>query len=243
MTSAPVSSRKQTSAPVEAKPHRWALSFWARGFRRLARRWLVTRHVRRFCSPLELEGLGHFSLLKTPALIIANHSSHFDTLIVLSTLPGRLYDRTAVAAAADRFYRRKLQGLRFSLTYNAYPISRGGGSAALAYSEWLMQRGWSLLIFPEGTRAKGGQPPPFHPGPAILALRQRVPVLPIYIEGACNILPPGTRRSRPAAVTVRVGVPLSFDAGTPVAEATAAMEAAMRALAGAEARPAQARAS
>ncbi len=232
MTSAPVSSsRKQASALVEVKPHRWALSFWARGFRRLARWWVVVRHVRRFCSPLKLEGLEHFSRLSAPALIIGNHTSHFDTLIVLSILPRWLYSRTAVVAAADRFYTQRLKAAWYSLRYNAFPIARGGGRPALAYSEWLLQRGWSLLIFPEGTRSRTGELLPFHPGPAILALRQGVPVLPVYIAGASNILPPGTPRSRPAAVRVRVGPPLTLEANTPIAEATAAMETAMRALA------------
>ncbi len=231
--------REETS--VEVKPHRWALSFWARGYRQLARQWVVMRHVRRFCRPLELAGLEHFSQLSAPAIIIANHTSHFDTAIVLSLLPRHLYGQTAVAAAADRFYTEKLKGAWFSLRYNAFPIARGGGRAALAYSEWLLQRDWSLLIFPEGTRSRTGELLPFHPGPAILALKQSVPVLPIYIEGASNILPPATRWSRPAAVRVQVGPPLTFDGADSPAEATAKMEAAMRALA--QPRPVQTAAS
>ncbi len=217
-------------AVVEAKPHRWALSFWARSARRLARPWVVTRHVRDLCQPLELVGLEQFSQLRAPALIIVNHTSHFDTLIALSILPPRLYDRTAVAAAADRFYTEALKGAWYSLRYNAFPITRGGGRAALDYSEWLLQHGWSLLIFPEGTRSRTGELLPFHAGPALLALKQSVPVLPVYIEGARDILAPGTRRARPAPVRVAVGQPLTFDGVDSVPEATAKMEAAMRAL-------------
>jgi long-chain acyl-CoA synthetase len=223
------SSREQ--ALVEVKPHGWALSFWARSFRRLARQWVVTRHVRRFCRPLELAGLEHFSQLNAPALIIANHTSHFDALIVLSILPGRLYGRIALAAAADRFYTQKLKGAWYSLRYNAFPITRNGGRAALTHSEWLLQTGWSLLIFPEGTRSKTGELLPFHPGPAILALRQGAPVLPVHIEGAANILRPGTRWSQSASVRVEVGPPLTIEGNDSVAEATAKMEAAVRALA------------
>ncbi len=197
-----VLDRTSPRQAVEAEPHRWALSFWGRSFRRLGRRWVVTRHVRRFCRPLELTGLERLSGLSTPALIIANHTSHFDTAIVLSLLPSRLYSRTAVAAAADRFYTQRLKGAWFSLRYNAFPIARGGGLSALAYSKSLLQADWSLLIFPEGTRSKTGELLPFHPGPAILALRQRVPILPIYIHGASNILRPGTRWSQPAPVPV-----------------------------------------
>ena len=137
-----------------------------------------------------------------------------------------------MVAAADRFYTRRLKSAWYSLRYNAFPISRGGGRAALAYSEWLLQNGWSLLIFPEGTRSKTGELLPFHPGPAILALGQRVPVLPIYMEGASNILPPKTKRSRPAAVKVRIGEPIEFADGTTIPDANRQMEDAVRALSG-----------
>ena len=233
-------NRERAPAIVEAHPHRWALSAWARGFRRLARPQIVTRHVRRFCQPFELVGLEQFERLTTPAVIIANHTSHFDTLIVLSTLPQRLFDQVAVAAAADRFYTDKRKAAWYSLRYNAFPITRGGGRAALDYSQWLLRTGRSLLIFPEGTRSRTGELLPFHPGPALLAMRQGVPVLPISIQGAANILPPGTPRSRPASVHVQVGEPLIFSPEQSVAEATARMEAAMRALAGPQPGPAAA---
>jgi 1-acyl-sn-glycerol-3-phosphate acyltransferase len=165
-------------------------------------------------------------------LDLPNHTSHFDTIIVLSILPSRLYDRTAVAAAADRFYRRWLQGLWFSLRYNTFPITRGGGRGALEYSTRLLREGWSLLIFPEGTRSRSGELQRFHPGPALLAMSRQAPVLPIYMEGAAGILQPGTRRARPAPVCVRVGAPLKFAQGTDVMEANAQIEAAVRALAG-----------
>lgn len=220
---------------VGVAPHRWALSFWARGYRRLARPWVVTRHVRRFCRPFNVDGAEHLESFPAPGLIVANHTSHFDTAIVLSLLPGRLYDRTAVVAAADRFYRSRIKGAWFSLRYNAFPIARGGGSGALAYSEWLLQNAWSLLIFPEGTRSRTGELLRFHPGPAILALRQHVPVLPMHIEGAGNILRPGTPLSQPAAVHVRVGPPLSFEEGLDAGEATQAIQDAVRELAPARA--------
>ncbi len=215
---------------MAAEPHRWALSLWARGYRRLARPWVVTRHVRRFCRPFDVDGAEHIERFSGPGLIVANHTSHFDTAIVLSLLTTSLYDRTAVVAAADRFYTSTIKGAWFSLRYNAFPITRGGGSGALNYSEWLLLHGWSLLMFPEGTRSKTGELLRFHPGPAILSLRQRVPVLPIHIDGAADILRPGTWESKPAPVHVHVGPPVSFEEGVDTANATQALQDAVRAL-------------
>ena len=124
MTIAPVTSRQERDAKLsEVKPHRWALSLWARTYRRLARPFTVTRHVRRFCRPLTIEGTENLEQLQNPALIIANHASHFDTPVVLSLLPNHIYNRTAIVAAADRMYRERLKGMWYSLRYNAFPLS------------------------------------------------------------------------------------------------------------------------
>ena len=233
MQDAPVTTRAERrvqSDLVEAKPHRWALSLWARAYRRLARQWDVDKHVRRFCQPMTIEGEGNLHQLDNPLLIVANHTSHFDTVIVLSVLSPQVRARTAVAAAADRMYRERLKGMLYSLRYNAFPITRGGGREALAYSQWLLHNKWSLLIFPEGARSRTGELMPFHGGPAILALGQHVPVLPICIKGASDILPPGSPRSRPAPVQVRIGKAFTFSQGTSIPEAKQAMEEAVRAL-------------
>lgn len=222
--------RRARTDLVEAKPHRWALSFWARAYRRLARPWDVDKHVHRFCKPMTVEGQENLSGIDHPLLIMANHTSHFDTIIVLSALPRKIWDRTAVVAAADRMFRERVKGMLHSLRYNAFPITRGGGREALAYSQWLLHNRWSLLIFPEGQRSRTGEMMPFHGGPAILALGQHVPVLPLYIKGASDILPPGSPTSQPAPVLVRIGKPIHFAQGTSIPEAKHAMEEAIRAL-------------
>jgi 1-acyl-sn-glycerol-3-phosphate acyltransferase len=227
--SGPADSRAGTEL-VEVKPHKWALSWWARLYRRVARLWDVDVHVKRFCRPLTIDGRENLEGIKGPLLVIANHTSHFDTVIVLHTIPGRIRDRLAVVAAADRMYRERIKGMLHSLRYNAFPITRGGGREALTYSQWLTSHGWSLLIFPEGKRSRTGDLMPFRGGPAILALGQNIPVLPIYIKGASDILPPGTPLARPAPVHVRIGVPFDFAQGTTIAEAKTAMENAIQAL-------------
>jgi 1-acyl-sn-glycerol-3-phosphate acyltransferase len=223
----PAERRTKTDL-VEVAPHKWALSWWARLYRRIARRWDVDKHVKAYCRPLTIEGHENLDGVKGPLLIIANHTSHFDTVIVLYTITNRIRDKTAVVAAADRMYRERIKGMLHSLRYNAFPITRGGGREALSYSQWLTSRGWSLLIFPEGKRSRTGELMPFKGGTAILALGQNIPVLPIYIQGASDILPPGSPVSKPAPVLVRVGKPFEFPEGTTIPEAKTAMEAAIR---------------
>ena len=227
---APLSRAEQPARTdlVEVKPHKWALSLPARMYRRALRRWDVDKHIKAFCRPLTVQGHENVEGVEGPLLVIANHTSHFDTVIVLHVLPKKIWDRTAIVAAADRMYRDKVKGMLHSLRYNAFPITRGGGREALDYTQSLMSNGWSILIFPEGKRSRTGELMPFRGGPAILALAHKVPILPIYIQGASNILPAGEWKSRPAPVHVSIGKSFALADGTNIAEAKAAMEQAIR---------------
>ena len=222
--------RRAQAGLVEAKPHRWALSLPARLYRRALRRWDVDKHIKAFCRPLTIDGRENLAAAESPLMIIANHTSHFDAVIALNALPRKIRGRTAIVAAADRMYRKRIKGMLHSLRYNAFPITRGGGREALSYSQWLLHNHWSLLIFPEGKRSRTGEMLPFRGGPAILALGQHVPILPMHIQGASNILPAGEQRSRPAAVHVSIGAPFTFRDGTTIPEAKQRMLDEVRAL-------------
>lgn len=216
------------------QPHTWQTQLWARLVRRVGRHWVISRHVKRHCQPFTVEGRGAIKDVKGPVLIIANHSSHFDTPAALSALPERIRGKTAVAAAADRFYLRTKRGWWYSLFFNTFPIERhGGGTATLEYPVSLLRRGWSVLIYPEGTRSTTGQLGNFHHGVALMAMRAKVPVIPIYTQGLREVMPKGQRTPRPAAVHVRIGAPVWLDDTASVSDATTRLEDAMQRLAGA----------
>jgi len=167
------------------------------------------------------------------AIVIANHSSHFDTPVVLAALPGRVRGKIAIAAAADKFYAvRRKRTWWYSLFLNTFPVHRGGGTKQLEYPLSLLRRGWSILIYPEGGRSKSGHIARFKAGPAIMAMQAKVPVIPIYMEGLRDVMPKGQRTPRPAAARARIGRPISLDGVTSIPEATAMLENAMRELAG-----------
>jgi 1-acyl-sn-glycerol-3-phosphate acyltransferase len=152
---------------------------------------------------------------------------------VLSALPERLRGRTLVAAAADKFYgSRKKRTWWYSLFHGTFPVSRGGGTKQLEYPLSLFRRGWSILIYPEGGRSKSGQVQRFKHGVAIMAMQAKVPVIPVYIEGLRDVMPKGQRTPQAAAVSGRIGAPVSLEGVASVPEGTAMLENAMRALAG-----------
>ena len=219
--------------PYRTEPHRWQTALWARAVRRAGRYWVTTRHVRRYCQPFTKEGRENLKDFKGGAIIIANHSSHFDTPVVLSSLPESIRSRIVIAAAADKFYgSRKKRTWWYSLFMNTFPVHRGGGTKQLEYPTSLLKSGWSILIYPEGGRSRSGQIARFKAGPAIMAMAAGVPVIPVYIEGLRNVMPKGQRTPQPAAVHARVGKPVSLEGIASVSDATTTLENAMRELAG-----------
>jgi 1-acyl-sn-glycerol-3-phosphate acyltransferase len=72
----------------------------------------------------------------------------------------------------------------------------------------LIEKGWSMLIFPEGGRSPDGWGQPFRAGAAYLASRGQVPVVPVHLEGTGKILRKGAKRPTPSHVRVTFGTPL-----------------------------------
>jgi 1-acyl-sn-glycerol-3-phosphate acyltransferase len=227
--------RLLTRSAETTGPHRWQVSWPARTARRVLRPAVYTRPVARWCRPFSVVGKENIERLRGPAIFIGNHASYLDGPAIICALPRAFQRRVAVGAAADRFYvkgRRELskQGWWQSLAYNMFPIGRGGGSAALDHARWLLDRGWSLVIFPEGKRSSNGSLARFRVGPSLLAIEKHVPVVPLYVEGSGAIRPKGSTTNRPGPVTTVVGTPIEFTPGTDPSEATRALQKAMEEL-------------
>ena len=231
----PIFKRLLGQSAETVGPFRWQVSLPARAARRVLRAHAYTNPVRKWCHPLTVLGRENFDGLRGPAVFISNHTSHLDAQVVQQSLPRRYRSRVAMAAAADRFFVKGRKGITKSpawnsLAYNMFPIKRGGGRGALEHAEWLLSRGWSIVIFPEGGRSSGGKLARLRVGPAILAISQQVPVVPMYLEGLAAIRPKGSRAMQPGPVTVKIGAPLYFDTATDPADATHAMHKALTAL-------------
>ncbi|WP_127481299.1 lysophospholipid acyltransferase family protein [Nocardioides pantholopis] len=156
-----------------------------------------------------VEGLDILDRLEGPVIFAANHASHLDTPLVLLSLPDRWRRRTAVAAAADYFFDTWWRAVGSSLVFNTFPIDRRGGAMATTPGEVLAD-GWSLVIFPEGTRSRDGWTGTFRMGAAYLAHEHGVPVVPVAHRGTFAAMPRGQGWPSPGRrqLTIRFGEPL-----------------------------------
>ena len=114
-----------------------------------------------------------------PVIFAANHHSHVDTPLLITSIPEPWRHKLVVGAAADYFFATRVTGALSALAIGAIPIERtrvNRKSADLAAE--LIDDGWSILIFPEGGRSPDGWGQPFRGGAAYLSVRTDVPVVP-----------------------------------------------------------------
>jgi 1-acyl-sn-glycerol-3-phosphate acyltransferase len=135
-----------------------------------------------------------FRRLPHPVILVANHSSHLDTPTILRALPLQWRQRTAVAAAADYFYKKRGVKELVALIFNTVPLSRNGGGVGNGSTEHvdnLIDQRWNLLMFPEGTRSRDGRLHKLRSGAAVIAQQHGIPIVPIYVKGTHEAMPPG----------------------------------------------------
>lgn len=146
-----------------------------------------------------IRGREHLDGLGGPVLFVANHASHMDTPAILRALPSRWRRRTAVAAATDYFYSRRAKAHAVSLLFNTVPMERKGGGlepGATSHLNRLIDDGWSVLVFPEGTRSRDGSVGRLRSGAAVLAAEHDLAMVPIFVFGTLKVMPPGRRWMR-----------------------------------------------
>ncbi len=221
----PIFQRLMKQSLRTGGPHEWQIKWWARAARSLMRPYAYSRWRWKYFKPFNIVGQELLDDCNGPCIVAGNHSSHMDQYALLGALPHRIASNIYFGAAADRWFlegRKEitLQPWYQSLAMGLYPIQRGGGSRTLDYPKWLLEQGCNLMLFPEGTRARGSDLGRFKYGVSILALEKDVPVVPIYLEGLREMRPPGTKSIVPGPVTAHILKPLHFAPGTSVPDAT-----------------------
>ena len=187
---------------------------WARSPAAIAARSAILKFgfspLVRFETAVDVQGVEALEDLSGPVIFVANHTSHLDAPLVLTSLPVRFRDRIAVGAAADYFFDVWWRAAATALAFSAFPVDRAGSQRSPGLGKRLLEEGWSLLVFPEGTRSRDGWMAELKPGAASLSLASGAPILPVAIRGAYQAMPRGRGWPAPGRkpVTVRFGDPV-----------------------------------
>jgi 1-acyl-sn-glycerol-3-phosphate acyltransferase len=147
-------------------------------------------------------------------VMVANHSSHLDTVCLLAALPLRRLHRAFPAAAEDYFFVSTPRLALAAVVVNALPFGR---KAHIRQSldlcrHLLANPGNILVLFPEGTRTTDGRIGDFKPGIGMLAAGTDLPILPCHLAGAFEAWPKGKLIPRPRRLRLRIGVPRNYAA-------------------------------
>ncbi|MBI3834238.1 MAG: AMP-binding protein [Planctomycetes bacterium] len=175
----------------------------------LPARWFARGAVGAFMHTyLRVRAIGRENVPRTGGFILAaNHASHLDSPAILTALAGRR--RVYIAGAEDYFFDTPIKRFAFGRLFDTIPFDRGtDGLMGLRRCSSVLGRGDGLLIFPEGTRTLNGMIQPFKVGAAVLAVEERVPIVPVHIDRSFQLLPKGRRLVRPGAMNVRFGAPI-----------------------------------
>lgn len=223
---------------------RWIRGRIARASRRLLEETAYRLVVHVFGRP-EVRGLEHLQSVRPPYLFVANHHSYFDTGLFKGCLPRPLRGRIAPAMTTRyhrvyfgeteggrlRYWKEWFQVKLVEFLFFTWPLPETAGvRSSLFYAGELADAGDSLLIFPEGRHVPEGTIEPFRKGIGIFARELRLPVVPAFIEGTGRVLPDDAYIPKFGRTTLVLGPPIDIPPDLDAGEATARIEAAVRAL-------------
>lgn len=218
----------KTPGRVEFHYARWTQR-WPVTWIRLAAHYLLLRPAVFLLGWPRVQGRENLRGIRGPVLVICNHISDVDVGLVKTVLPSNLRHRLAVATGGEalevlrtppasrgffgRIYDRVKWVLAVSL-FNLFPLPREAGfRESFAFAGELVDRGYSLLVFPEGRHTTDGKLLPFRGGIGLLVNNLGLPVVPMRIDGLFELKQAGKKFASPGRIKVKIGAPVRFDAG------------------------------
>ena len=164
--------------------------------------------------------------LRGPVLVISNHVTYLDIAWILPSLPARFRNRLATAMGGERLARmrrppgemnlfgRLLERLDYFLAlslFNVFPLPQQSGFLkSFSFAGDLADRGWNILVFPEGQTTLDGHMVAFRSGIGLLAKQLNIPVVPMRIAGLFDLKQQNRILAPPGHVQVTIGQPVRF---------------------------------
>ncbi len=142
-------------------------------------------------------------------VVVANHSSHADTAVLLAALPAGA--QPVFAAAADYWFDVPVRRFAAASLIGVLPVRRSGDDTyaqLLTAARAALKAGRTVVIYPEGTRSTDGRVGEFRSGAVRLARNCGVPIVPVAVLGTAEVLPKGASFISRAPMRVRIGEPV-----------------------------------
>lgn len=204
---------------------RWA-RMWPVRLIRAAAFYLLVRPAMLLLGWPRVRGRENLHGVAGPVLIVANHVTYIDPGFVLTALPARLRWRVAVAMGGERLealrnpppgtglFRGLLGRVQYPLVialFHVFPLPMYGGfRRSFAFAGELVDRGWSVLVFPEGELTPDGSIAPFRAGIGLLVTRLRLPVIPVHLKGLYDLRAANKHWTSPGHIRITIGAPVEF---------------------------------
>ncbi len=221
---------------------RWTLR-WPTTWVRLATHYLLARPAVFLLGWPRVIGRENLRGVRGPLLVVSNHLADVDVGFIQTALPARFRNRLATATGGEalealrspgperavlfRIYDR-LQWVLGVALLNLFPLPRQSGfRKSFAYAGEAVDRGYSVLVFPEGRHTEDGRLLPFRSGVGLLANNLRIPILPMRIDGLFEIKKAGEKFARPGKIRVLIGKPMQFAPDTDPEEIARALRKAV----------------
>jgi len=224
---------------------RWAQR-WPVTWLRTAIYWIASWPATMIMARPKIVGREHLRGTPPPFLIVSNHITQLDIGFLYAALPPSWRTRLAVAMWGEMLrgmrrpphnwnpLQRWYEMLRYYLVvaiFNVFPLPQQSGfRQSFAYAGESADRGYSVVVFPEGKRTTTGELNPFRAGVGLLAERLGLPVLPVRIKGLFEYRYSGKLLVTPGAVSVHIGEPVRYPAGADPEEITRDLERRIREL-------------
>jgi long-chain acyl-CoA synthetase len=204
--------------------------------------------VTRVMSRMRVEGVEHLEKLNEPVLFVSNHVTLGDHALILAALPLRLRHRLAIAMEGERLrgwihppqgtkllLRVRMLAQYFLVTtfFNVFPLPKKSGfRRSFAYAAECVERGFNVLVFPEGLRAPRGQMQmsKFKTGIGLLAAELGIPVVPVMLHGLYELKRRRQYFADKNMVSVSFGAAVRFDRSLSPAAITEELQRQLEAL-------------
>ena len=204
---------------------RWALLWPTRWVRAFAYYLLVRPAIMLLGWP-RIEGRENLAGMKGPALVICNHIDDVDVGFVQTALPARLRHRLATATGGEALQALRTPSperglflgaydrLKWTLgvaLLNLFPLPREAAFLkSFSYAGECVDRGYTVLVFPEGHHTTDGKVRPFRAGVGLLANQLRIPVVPLRIHGLFEVKQAGRKFAPPGKIRIHIGKPIQY---------------------------------